>query len=94
MKRFHRLDLLDEVRLLQTSVTRLVPVTENLLEILYLQLLEVDCAEVNLLLVGQLADLSVFLLHFWACPPGRPRVYRVGGSLDGACSCHWGCIGR
>ena len=58
MKRFHRLDFLDEVGLLQTPVTRLVPVTENLLEVLHLELLQVDCAEVDLLLIGQLADLG------------------------------------
>ena len=63
MQGLHRLNLLDKVRLLQTPVAGLIPVAEDLLEVLHLQLLEVDCAEVDLLLVSQLADLFVFLLQ-------------------------------
>ena len=66
MQRLHLLDPLDEVRLLQAAVTVLVPVTQDLLQVLDLQLLEVDCAEVYLLLICELAHLPVLLLQLLA----------------------------
>ena len=38
-------------------VVYLVPLRQNLLQIFHFQLLKVNCAEVNLFFVGQLADL-------------------------------------
>ena len=66
MQRLHLLDPLDEVRLLQAAVTVLVPVTQDLLQVLHLQLLEVDCAEVDLLLICELAHLPILLLQLLA----------------------------
>lgn len=42
------LDPLDEVRLLEASVARLVPVVENLLQVSHFELLEVNRIEVDL----------------------------------------------
>ena len=66
MQRLHLLDPLDEVRLLQAAVTVLVPVTQDLLQVLHLQLLEVDCAEVDLLLICELTHLPILLLQLLA----------------------------
>ena len=63
MERHDLLYPLDEVSLLQTAITHLVPVTQDLLEVLDLELLEVHRAEVNLLLVCQLTNLTIFLLQ-------------------------------
>lgn len=71
--RFELLDSLDEVRLLQTSVARLIPIVENLLQILHLQLLQVDRVEIDLLFVFQVADLLIFLFQLFADLVGRHR---------------------
>ena len=42
-------DSFDVVALLQTPVTRLLPITQDLLQVSHLQLLQVDALEVNLL---------------------------------------------
>jgi len=59
-------DFLDEVCLFQTAVTSLLPIAQNLLQISHLQLLQIHSLEVNLLVVCQLADLSVLFLQFLA----------------------------
>merc|ERR1719397_816766 len=56
----------DEVSLLKTAITLLIPLGQNLLQILHFQLLKVNCTEVNLLFVCQLTDLSVCFLQLLA----------------------------
>ena len=46
--------------------THLIPFRQDLLQVLHFQLLKVNCAEVDLLFICQLADLSVGFLQLFA----------------------------
>lgn len=50
---FQLLDSLDEVRLLEAPVARLVPIVENLLQVSYFKFLEVDRIKVDLFVYGE-----------------------------------------
>jgi len=47
------LDTLDEVALLQATVTALVPVVEDFLQVAYLQLLQVHAVQIDLFLCNE-----------------------------------------
>ena len=88
----HRLNFLNKVTLLHTSLTILLPIAQNLLQLSNSHLLQVDVLPVEFFLVMKVADLSVLLLQVFADLLGgfeeRHRLHDffedVGRRLTGA----------
>jgi len=59
-------DPLDVVGLLQAAVASLLPIAQDLLQVADLELFQVHALEVNLLVIGEFADLAILLFQLFA----------------------------